>query len=356
MDMKTFDPDGVGVDTGTYFGFPFEPEEAELVLISVPWDVTVSYGAGAAYAPDAIIEASTQLDFHDPLAPGQWRRGIATADVDYSLQEQSQRLRGDAERIIEHLEEGGDPEDESMARKLRRVNEGCAAMNENVREQARRWLGAGKLVGLVGGDHSTPYGLLRALGERYEAFGILHIDAHRDLREAYEGFEYSHASVMYNVLRDVPQVTRLAQVAVRDFSEREALLAERSDRVVSFEDGALAAAEFEGTTWGEQCRRIVATLPPLVYVSFDIDGLSFDNCPDTGTPVNGGLSFNRAVYLLDTLVRSGRRIIGFDVVEVVPRPEARINAITGARVLWKLCGLTLRSNDPGRAGSGRAGE
>ena len=109
MDLKAFDPDGVGVDTGTYFGFPFEPEEAELVLISAPWDVTVSYGAGAAYAPDAIIEASTQLDFHDPLAPGQWRRGIATADVDYALQEQSQRLRADAARIIEHLEEGGVP-------------------------------------------------------------------------------------------------------------------------------------------------------------------------------------------------------------------------------------------------------
>lgn len=344
MDLKAFDPDGVGVDTGTYFGFPFEPEEAELVLISAPWDVTVSYGAGAAYAPDAIIDASTQLDFHDPLAPGQWRRGIATADVDYALQEQSQRLRADAARIIEHLEEGGDPSDESVVRKLRRVNEGCAAMNANIRRQARRWLEAGKLVGLVGGDHSTPYGLLRALGERHEAFGILHIDAHRDLREAYEGFEYSHASVMYNVLRDVPQVTRLVQVAVRDFSEREAQLAERSERVVSFEDGALAAAGFEGVSWGEQCRRIVEALPQLVYVSFDIDGLSFDNCPDTGTPVNGGLSFNQAIYLLDVLVRSGRRIVGFDVVEVVPRTEVRINAITGARVLWKLCGQTLKSN------------
>lgn len=344
MDLKAFDPDGVGVDTGTYFGFPFEPEEAELVLISAPWDVTVSYGAGAAYAPDAIIEASTQLDFHDPLAPGQWRRGIATADVDYALQEQSQRLRADAARIIEHLEEGGDPSDESVVRKLRRVNEGCAAMNANIRQQARRWLAAGKLVGLVGGDHSTPYGLLRALGERHEAFGILHIDAHRDLREAYEGFEYSHASVMYNVLRDVPQVTRLVQVAVRDFSEREAQLAERSERVVSFEDGALAAAGFEGVSWGEQCRSIVEALPQLVYVSFDIDGLSFDNCPDTGTPVNGGLSFNQAIYLLDVLVRSGRRIVGFDVVEVVPRTEVRINAITGARVLWKLCGQTLKSN------------
>lgn len=344
MDLKAFDPDGVGVDTGTYFGFPFEPEEAELVLISAPWDVTVSYGAGAAYAPDAIIEASTQLDFHDPLAPGQWRRGIATADVDYALQEQSQRLRADAARIIEHLEEGGDPSDESVVRKLRRVNEGCAAMNANIRQQARRWLAAGKLVGLVGGDHSTPYGLLRALGERHEAFGILHIDAHRDLREAYEGFEYSHASVMYNVLRDVPQVTRLVQVAVRDFSEREAQLAERSERVVSFEDGALAAAGFEGVSWGEQCRSIVEALPQLVYVSFDIDSLSFDNCPDTGTPVNGGLSFNQAIYLLDVLVRSGRRIVGFDVVEVVPRTEVRINAITGARVLWKLCGQTLKSN------------
>ena len=345
MDLKAFDPDGVGVDTGTYFGFPFEPEEAELVLISAPWDVTVSYGAGAAYAPDAIIEASTQLDFHDPLAPGQWRRGIATADVDYALQEQSQRLRADAARIIEHLEEGGDPSDESVVRKLRRVNEGCAAMNANIRRQARRWLEAGKLVGLVGGDHSTPYGLLRALGERHEAFGILHIDAHRDLREAYEGFEYSHASVMYNVLRDVPQVTRLVQVAVRDFSEREAQLAERSERVVSFEDGALAAAGFEGVSWGEQCRRIVEALPQLVYVSFDIDGLTPQYCPHTGTPVPGGLTFDEAVYLLSRVVASGRRIVGFDLCEVAPAPsgEDEWDANVGARMLYKLCLFALSS-------------
>ena len=82
MEERTFDPDGVGVANGSYFGLPFEPETSELVLISAPWDVTVSYGAGTAYAPDAIIEASTQLDFHDPLAPGVWRRGIATADVE----------------------------------------------------------------------------------------------------------------------------------------------------------------------------------------------------------------------------------------------------------------------------------
>ena len=323
MEQKNFDPDGVGVDNGTYFGLPFAPETAELVLISAPWDVTVSYGAGAAYAPDAVIEASTQLDFHDPLAPGAWRRGIATADVDYSLLESSQRLRADAARVIDHLEGGGCLEDDYVVRKVRRVNEGCMSMNANVGAQASRWLDAGKTVGLVGGDHSTPYGLIRALGARHAAFGILHVDAHCDLRDAYEGFEFSHASIMFNVLRDVPQVTKIAQVAVRDFSESEAALAASSGRIATFDDLSLAAALFRGETWDAQCRRIVDALPQEVYVSFDIDALTFENCPHTGTPVSGGLTFNQAVWLLDTLTRSGRRIIGFDVWwRCAPRPTS----------------------------------
>ena len=345
MEQTTFDPDGVGVGNGAYFGLPFEPEAARLVLISAPWDVTVSYGAGTAYGPDAVIEASTQLDFHDPLAPGAWRRGIATADVDYSLLEQSQRLRSDAERVIDHLEGGGSPDDDYVVRKLRRVNEGCAAMNANIGAQAARWLDAGKIVGLVGGDHSTPYGLVRALGARHTSFGILHLDAHCDLRDAYEGFAFSHASIMYNILRDVPQVVRIAQVGVRDFSEGEAALAAAQERIATFDDLSLAEAAFRGETWDAQCRRIVESLPGEVYVSFDIDALTFENCPHTGTPVSGGLTFNQAVWLLVTLVRSGRRIIGFDMVEVCPAGDDRIDAITGARVLWKLCGQTLLSDE-----------
>lgn len=345
MEQTTFDPDGVGVGNGAYFGLPFEPEAARLVLISAPWDVTVSYGAGTAYGPDAVIEASTQLDFHDPLAPGAWRRGIATADVDYSLLEQSQRLRSDAERVIDHLEGGGSPDDDYVIRKLRRVNEGCAAMNANIESQAARWLDAGKIVGLVGGDHSTPYGLVRALGARHTSFGILHLDAHCDLRDAYEGFAFSHASIMYNILRDVPQVVRIAQVGVRDFSEGEAALAAAQERIATFDDLSLAEAAFRGETWDTQCRRIVESLPGEVYVSFDIDALTFENCPHTGTPVSGGLTFNQAVWLLATLVRSGRRIIGFDMVEVAPAGDERIDAITGARVLWKLCGQTLLSDE-----------
>lgn len=149
---------------------------------------------------------------------------------------------------------------------------------------------------------------------------------------------------MFNVLRDVPQVSRLVQVGVRDFSAGEAARAASDARISTFDDLSLAGAAFDGVTWSEQCRKIVAVLPDEVYVSFDIDGLSFENCPHTGTPVSGGLTFNQAVWLLAEVVRSGHRIIGFDMVEVTPVPDDRIDAITGARILWKLCGLTLRSH------------
>lgn len=344
MSLENFNPNGVGVDNGNYFGLPSTPEEAELVLISAPWDVTVSYGSGTAFAPDAMIEASTQLDLFDVAAPDQWRRGIATAPVDYSLQELSERLRRDAERVIEHLEEGGSEHDDQVVRKIRRVNEGCHEMNQNIYRQACEWLDQGKLVGLVGGDHSTPYGLISALGERHKSFGVLHIDAHCDLRVAYEGFEFSHASIMHNVLRNIPQVERLVEVAVRDFCDQEYERAQRDPKIEMFNDHQLATNAFEGMRWEEQCRQIVDKLPKQVYISFDIDGLSPDNCPHTGTPVPGGLSFREATYLLEQVVKSGRQIIGFDVVEVTPKREERIDEIVGARILYRLCNLALASN------------
>lgn len=348
MDLKTFNPNGVGVDNGAYYGLPFTPEEAALVLVSAPWDVTVSYGAGTALAPDALIEASTQLDLYDASAPGAWLGGIATADIDYSLQEESRKLRADAERVIEHLEEGGAPDDERIERRLRRINEGCAAMNDNIYRQARQWLSQGKVVGLVGGDHSTPYGLIRAVAEKEGSLGILHIDAHCDLREAYEGFEFSHASIMFNVLRDLPQVSKLVQVGVRDYCDAEAERAASDGRIAMFDSRSLARAGFAGTTWAESCRRIVDELPEVVYISFDIDGLTIEHCPHTGTPVPGGITFEQVVYLMECVADSDRRIAGFDLVEVVPCPEDKIDAVVGARVLYKLCGLALRTSSAGR--------
>lgn len=349
-EKNEYNPSEVGHNNGNYFGMPFRTDEAELVLVSIPWGVTASYGGGQSYGPDAIIGASVQLDFYDPVSPEQWRRGIATAPIDYSIQDMDALLRGDAKRVIKYLEEGGTIFDSSMLSTRRaRVNSGSAELNEKVYEQCSEWLAKGKLVGLVGGDHSTPLGFIRAVAEKEGPIGVLHIDAHADLREAYEGFRYSHASIMYNVLKDVEQVERLVQVGIRDYCDDEVELAKSyGDRVVQFDDYLLAAERFEGTTWAEQCARIVEKLPEKVYVSFDIDGLAPELCPGTGTPVAGGLSFHQAVYLLDRVVRSGRKIVGFDVVEVAPQgEEEEWNANVGARILFRLCGLALRSNPKG---------
>ncbi|MFI3292964.1 MAG: agmatinase family protein [Rikenellaceae bacterium] len=344
MNLNDFNPNGVGVDNGSYFGLPSSVEESRVVIVSAPWDVTVSYGAGTAFAPDAIIEASTQLDLYDPSAPDAWRAGIATAAVDYSIQELSQSLRKDAVRIIDHLEDGGAIGDFLISRKLKRVNDGSVRLNQKIYDQTSKLLQQGKIVGLVGGDHSTPYGLIKAVGEVFTEFGILHIDAHCDLRVAYEGFDFSHASIMHNVLRDVEQVTKIVEVGVRDFCDEELAVAESSPRIEMFSDFALSRERFTGATWASQCQRIVDALPQKVYVSFDIDGLSMNCCPHTGTPVPGGMSFNEAVYLLEKIVESGRQIISFDVVEVTPSPNERIDAIVGARILYKLCGMSIMSN------------
>ena len=344
MNFDFFNPDGVGVDNGNYFGMSFTPEEAQLVIVSAPWDVTSSYGAGSVYAPDALIDASTQLDFYDPVSPDEWRKGIATAPVDYSIQESSQRLRHDAERVIEQLENGGDVTGEFFARRIRRINEGSAKVNEIIRTQVSHLLDRGKITALVGGDHSTAYGSIKAAAEHFDGLGILHFDAHRDLREAYEGFEHSHASVMFNVLRDCPQVAKLVQVGVRDFCYSENEIAQNDPRVASFGSEMLSFAKFEGRTWASLCAEIVEKLPETVYISMDIDALTIENCPHTGTPVVGGLTFDEAVYLMDCVARSGRRIVGFDLVEVVPNIDDKTDAIVGARMLYKMCGIALKTS------------
>lgn len=346
MSVKEYNPSDVGAANGNYFGMPFTPEESALVLVSIPWGVTASYGGGQEDAPDAIIGASVQLDFYDPVSPDEWRKGIGTVPIDYSVQDRSKMLRSEARRVINFLERGGDVDKNArMGARIGRINKGCEELNAKVYEQTSEWLNKGKLVGLVGGDHSVPLGYIKALGERHGSLGVLHIDAHCDLRNAYEGFTYSHASIMYNVLQQVPQVEKLVQVGIRDYCDDEVALARENNKVVQFDDYLLSTERFEGTTWAEQCREIVSHLPQNVYISFDIDGLAADNCPHTGTPVVGGLEFNQALYLLDSVVRSGRKIVGFDLVEVAPSEgKDEWDANVGARMLWKMCGLILKSN------------
>ncbi|MCA9708027.1 MAG: agmatinase family protein [Myxococcales bacterium] len=344
-DVGKFDPSGAGDPAGSIFGLPFTEAESNVVLLPVPWEATVSYGRGTALGPAAIRAASPQLDLFDPglaaLGLGQpWQWGIHMRAEDPWVRALDQRARARAEAVIEAGGIVGDDPDLRAA--LDEVNACSVQLDAWVRQQVDALLDQGKRVGVVGGDHSVALGCIEAHAARWPGLGVLHVDAHADLRAAYEGFERSHASVMHNALRRA-DLGALVQVGIRDLSAAEHALAHADPRVTTHLEVAMRARTLGGVPFGVVCRRIVDALPQRVYISFDIDGLDPALCPSTGTPVPGGLSFVEAEALLLAVVRSGRTVVGFDLVEVAPsgRPGDEWDANVGARVLHRLCGLAL---------------
>jgi len=347
MDLKdkiaAFDPNGMGDTNGNIYGLPFDAYEANLVILPVPWEVTVSYQAGTALAPAAILEASYQVDLYDPYIANAWKLGIAMKEIDQEIGEKSHSLRQKSEEYINKLSQGHNPEEDSaMLSTLNALNQECRKLNEWVRNESLTLLNMNKKVALLGGDHSTPLGLIQALAEKNSGFGILHIDAHADLRKAYEGFEFSHASIMYNAIK-IHQVTHLVQVGIRDYCEAELNLINSDDRISTFFDRDIKQQQYTGKSWSAICDNIIDLLPEKIYLSFDIDGLDPKLCPNTGTPVPGGLELEQALYLIEKLVGSGRKIIGFDLNEIAPGDD-EWDANVGARLLYRLANMCLASN------------
>lgn len=341
---NTFDPSAPGLRNGRFGGLPTPADEAEVVLVPVPWDVTVSSGDGTRDGPRAILDASPQLEFLDPVDGTSWT-SLAMLPIPADLHESGFLLRQRAAEVIDWLETGADPSRAVPMEALRdAVNVGCAEMNAAVEAWCAPWIARGRTVGVVGGDHSTPLGLYRALSKAHGPFGVLHVDAHCDLRPAYEGFTFSHASILRNAF-DEGHVARLVQVGVRDYCADEwAFVRESGGRIQSHDARTLARRAAAGESWEAVVRGIVATLPREVVVTFDIDGLEPWQCPHTGTPVPGGLEYEACFLLIEELVASGRTILGFDVTEVAPGPEGGgIDAAVGARAVFRLACLAARS-------------
>lgn len=312
------------------FGLSLLPEDAEIVIVGVSWDVTTSYGEGTKDAPEAIRIASHQLDLVDRVMGSVFRRGIAFENS-LEISEMGLPLRLAAKRVISALESSKTPSNSD----LEIVNRGSERLNNLVFERTKKLITEGKKIGILGGDHSTPYGAIKAHAMSCE-FGILHVDAHHDLRDAYEGFEHSHASIFHNVLKDIPNVKKLVSVGIRDFSADEAKFAADDDRIATFYDEEIFHFKANGQNFAEISRNIISQLPQNVYVSIDIDGLSQEFCPHTGTPVPGGLSFQELAFLIHELYKSGKKVIGFDLVEV---GNHEWDANVAARILYKMCGL-----------------
>lgn len=335
--MSEFDPNGVGIANGNIFGFPYTESEANIVIVPIPWDATASYGKGTSDGPETILEASTQLDFFHPDLERAYDTKVYMSPVSQEWKEINAHCREQGLEYIQYLESNGEEKAlEKYQSVLDEINAAHEALRANLKERCLELIEQGKIPAVLGGEHSTPLGLIEALNDTYDDFGILQIDAHADLRDAYEGFSQSHASIMFNVLKHANNMSKLVQVGIRDVSEREVFLSRDSDRVQTYYDWNIKNEQYAGKTWANQVDEMIAQLPQNVYVSFDIDGLKPELCPHTGTPVAGGFELQEISYLLFVLANSGRRIIGFDLNEVAPGSEGDWDANVGARALWQL--------------------
>ncbi|MGH7163010.1 MAG: agmatinase [Planctomycetota bacterium] len=276
---------------------PVEPGRARLVLLPVPYERTATYRRGTAAGPAAILDASRQVELYDE-------------EVEFDL-------AGAGVATLPPLTSDGMPD----------------TLADLVEPVVRRHLDGGRIVGCLGGEHSVSLGAIRAAARYQPGLGILQIDAHPDLRDEYEGTRFGHGCVMRRAL-DLPEVGRLVQVGLRAISPEDAA-AMRERRVRSF-----LAHQLRGRAPAEWAAAAVDALPEAVYVSFDLDGLDPSVIPGTGTPEPGGLSWWDALALL-RLVAARRRIIAFDVVELLPEPPSRVSDFAAARLVMKLVAYLL---------------
>jgi len=365
--METFDPDAAADPDGGPYGLTATAEEAELHLVQAPFDATCSYRRGAADGPAAVVAASYQVELHDAVAGDPWKRGLHLVPADERIALWNAEARGLADGVIERG--GRIADDDALVADLVRVNQLSARADAAIEAQVAASLAAGKRTVLVGGDHATALGSIRAHAARYgrtEKLGILHLDAHADLRRAYEGFERSHASVLFNALEPglshapdarpsgsggdhhpVPGAAEgiacLVQVGLRDVSRGELDRIARDTRIHAVMDHEWAAARAGGEDLGLLVHEAIERLPRQVYLTLDVDGLDPGLCPNTGTPVPGGLAWHEAWMWIDAVRQSGRELVGADLVEVSPGPATADgtdswDAMVGARLLYRILG------------------
>jgi agmatinase len=282
-------------------------ETARAVILPVPYDFTTSYQGGTRLGPQAILNASRNMELWDEEIGAIYRSGIHTM--------------GEVEPTA------ASPE----------------AMVDRV-EQAVAWiLERDKLPVVLGGEHSLTTGAVRAAKRRHPKLSVLQIDAHADMRDTYLDTPYSHACVMRRIRELVPA----SSVGVRSMSEEEAEVLKRQPAPI------WSTRQFRalGGSW----EPILASLTGEVFVTFDLDGLDPSVLPATGTPEPGGLDWFEAVDLLRA-VSERSRIVGFDVLELAPLPGHVASDFLASRLVYRMIGLALasdRTRAP-RAASARA--
>lgn len=316
----------------TLFDLDLSPEQARVVAVPVPYQATVSGNAGTLDGPRALLDASGEIDLIDPGFGEPWRAGIAALPESDAIRRLSER----AAAVVRDCRSGRAGQADAVDAAGRELADWTADVVAKLLEQ-------GRVPILIGGEHGVSRGAFEALAARSPGVGLLQIDAHADLREAYEGWRSSHASVMARALEQ-SGIARLVQVGLRDVcpEERERAAAE-PNRVRWYPDAEIASRRSAGDPFDGIVRDIVGDLPDRVWVSLDVDGLDPALCPTTGTPVPGGLGWHELGGLMAGLMRSGRTLLGADVVEVGP---ATWDGQVAARIVYRLAAVAISASGP----------
>lgn len=272
---------------------PSKPENALFHIIPAPYERTVSYGGGTGKGPQAILEASCQLELFDGKSiPADY--GIYTAPfVD---------CRGPDEGVLQRL--------------------GEAVSNT---------LALGSLPVVIGGEHTVTLGCIAALEQEHENFGIVQFDAHADLRDSYQGTQLSHACVMRRIYeRDLP----VFQIGTRSYSYEEHWF--RKDNNISH----INAEELLRS--GVEDFSLPLDFPDKIYITFDLDVFDSSLMPATGTPVPGGITWYQAMSLIEKIMEA-RICIGWDIVELAPIPDLHSASFAAAQLVYNMMGFLTRS-------------
>lgn len=322
------------------FGSSLGFKGSQLVIIPAPWEPTTSFKGGTSYAPNLIRQASHQMDYFHEVYGDAYAKGIFYQDVHPEIKPLHEKALVLCSNIKKQLL-SAEATDLDLNAELKKANKFCHLFNNIIYSESLKILDSNKTPALFGGDHSCPYGLMKALSEKHEQWSILHIDAHFDLRIAYQGFEHSHASIIYNATKLLNPPCKIAHVGIRDFSQSEFNYAKENGHQC-WTDKVLKKQEFDGKSWSETVQEILKPLNQNVYISFDIDGLDPQYCPQTGTPVPGGLSYNQAILLIEETSKN-HNIVGFDLVEVASKDgdHESWDINVGTRLLFELCLATL---------------
>ena len=318
------------IKNGQLFGWNNTEDGANTIILPFMWDVTASYKDGSSKALSSILEASYYLD--DCLDPTRSiKHKPFTCPPDPLIEEQNKSLRKKALRCIKALELGKKANQDM----LDDINHQSELVFKMMTEKCKALLSKQKKVLLVGGEHSVSYALLDALNNvEKKPFSLLHLDAHLDCRDAYQGFRYSHASIIRKA-HSVSKVSSISSVSIRDYCLSEYQFSQNQARKhhLFFQD-MLDKRLFEGACWKACVDEIIQSLDKRIYISLDVDCLDASIVPSTGTPVSSGLTINQLHYLLGQLKLSKKEIVGADLVETGPNEGG-----LSARLLLQLLDL-----------------